>query len=86
MRRTARPRVLALGYVLLILISTTLLVAAMFGLSMCRLAALSDKKHAIAWAEWIATSYLTEHKAVSTDSPREQLPFDSRDDAFRATG
>jgi len=53
---------------------------------MCRLAARGDDNHAVAFAEWVATSYLAEHEAGPGDNPREQLPFDPPDDAFRATG
>ncbi len=70
---------------LFVLIPTTL-AAAVFGLSMFRLAALSDCKHAIAVAEWIATSRLTERKGTPTDCSRGELPSDPRGDAFRATG
>jgi hypothetical protein len=72
--------------VLLLLIATALVALALFGLSMCRLAALSDHNHAVALAEWIATSYLSEHEAAPAHHPSEQIPSDPRDEAFRATG
>lgn len=70
----------------MVLIPAILVAFALLGLSMCRLAALSDHKHAVALAEWIATSYLAEHKAVPAEQPREQFRFDPRDEVFRATG
>ena len=72
--------------VLFVLIPTVSVAIAWFGLSMCRLAALSDDNHAVALAEWIATSYLAEHKAVPADHPCEQIPFDHRGETFGATG
>lgn len=71
---------------LFVLIPAVFVVFALLGLGMCRLAALSDHNHAVALAEWIATSHLTEHKAAHADSAWEQFWFDHRDDAFRATG
>ncbi len=72
--------------VLIVLISTAFVAAALFGLSMCRLAALSDENQAVAVADWIATSCLAEHKAVAADRESAQLPFQPRGKAFRATG
>lgn len=71
---------------LFVLIPTALVASALFGLGMCRLAARSDNKQAVAVAEWIATSHLAEPKAAPTDRLCEQLPFDPRRDVFRATG
>jgi hypothetical protein len=71
---------------LFVLIPAVFVAFALLGLSMCRLAALSDNKHAAALAEWLAMSHPTEHRAAPADSPREQFQFDPRDDAFRATG
>jgi hypothetical protein len=46
--------------VLVILISTAWLAVALFTLTMLHVAALSDDSHAVALAEWIATSHLDE--------------------------
>jgi hypothetical protein len=71
--------------VLVVLIPTVLVASALLGLGMCRLAALSDNRHAVALADWIATTYLTEHQSVPADQLGEQLPIDLGD-AFRVTG
>ena len=67
---------------LFILIAAAWLAVVFFALTMCRLAALSD----VALAEWIATRYLAEHKAVSAEGPAEQLPLDPQRGVYRATG
>lgn len=59
---------------LLILIAAAWLAVAFFALIMCRLAALSDDSRAVAVAEWIAASYLAEHKGAPVDSSAEHLP------------
>jgi hypothetical protein len=61
-------------------------VAALLGLSMCRLAALSDENHAAALAEWVATIYRAEREAAAADRPAGKPTFDRRGDAFRAAG
>jgi hypothetical protein len=61
-------------------------VVALLGLSMCRLAALSDNSHAAALAEWVATAHLDGLDRSSDESPREQFPFDSRGASYRAAG
>jgi hypothetical protein len=72
--------------VLFVLIPTAWLAFVFFGLTMCRLAALSDDSYPVALAEWIATSCLAEHEAVPADGPAEQLPLDAQRGAYRATG
>jgi hypothetical protein len=59
--------------VLVILISIAWLAIAFFALTMCRLAALSDRSDALAWADWIAASHLAEHRNQPADSSAEQL-------------
>ncbi len=62
---------------------------ALLGLSMCRLAALSDRNQALALAEWIAAGERGErgeHKAGTGELSREQITFDPRRGPFRATG
>ena len=72
---------------LLILIAGALVVmVAVLGLSMFRVAALSDRNSALVLTEWIAASRLAERQAALTDGPREQFRFDPPDEAFRAAG
>jgi hypothetical protein len=68
--------------VLFILIATAWLAVVLFAWTMCRLAALSD----VALAEWIATRYLAEHKAVPAGSPAEQVPLNPQRGVYRAMG
>jgi hypothetical protein len=72
--------------VLFVLIPTVLAAVALFGLSICRLAALSDHVHAAALAELIAASRLSERTAAPADRPCEQFPLDPQGETFRATG
>jgi hypothetical protein len=70
---------------LFILIAGALVVVvAMLGLRICRVAALSDRNSALALAEWLAASRLAVHQVVPTDRSGEQ--FDSPSEAFRAAG
>jgi hypothetical protein len=72
---------------LLILIAGALVVVvAVLGLSMFRVAALSDRNSALALTEWIATSRLVERQVGPTDRPGEQFLFEPTDEAFRAAG
>jgi hypothetical protein len=72
---------------LLILIACALVtVVAVLGLSMFRVAALSDRNSALALTEWIAASRLIERQGVPADRPGEQFLFDTPDKAFRAAG
>jgi hypothetical protein len=59
--------------VLVILISIAWLAIALFALTMCRLAALSDRSDALACADWIAARHLAEHANRPADSPAEQV-------------
>jgi hypothetical protein len=61
-------------------------VVAVLGLSICRVAALSDRNSALALAEWFATSHLAGRQVVLTDRSGEQFLFDPPDEAFRAAG
>jgi hypothetical protein len=71
---------------LLILIASALIVAvAALGLSVCRLAALSDRNDDLDLAEGIATS-LGDRQAELTDRTAEQSLFDPPSEAFRAAG
>jgi hypothetical protein len=72
---------------LVILIAGALIVVvAALGLSMCRLAALTDRNSAIDLAEWVATSRPVKRKSASTDRAGEQSLFDPLNEAFRAAG
>ncbi|MGO9322269.1 MAG: hypothetical protein ACLQBY_15910 [Solirubrobacteraceae bacterium] len=71
---------------LFVLVPAAVVAVALLGLSMCRLAALSDSDHAVALAEWTAAGCLAEQKAVPADRPREQISIDPRGGPFRATG
>ena len=72
---------------LFILIASALVVlVVVLGLSICRVAALSDRNNAIALPEWLATSHLADRHAVSTARSGTQFLFDSPGDAFRAAG
>jgi Tfp pilus assembly protein PilX len=71
---------------LFILIASALIVVvAALGLSVCRLAALSDRNDALELAEGIAAS-LGEPQVVPTDRAGEQSLFDPPSEAFRAAG
>jgi hypothetical protein len=59
---------------------------ALLGLGMCRLAAHSDSSQALALAEWAAANYRGESEAAAVQWAREQIPFEPRRGAFRATG
>lgn len=71
---------------LLILIASALIVVvAALGLSVCRLAALSDRNDALDLAEGIAAS-LGEPQVLPTGRAGEQSLFDPPSEAFRAAG
>ena len=71
---------------LFVVIPAAVAVVALLGLSMCRLAALSDSNQANALAEWIAASYRADRKADAVELPHEQTPFEAQRGRFRATG
>ena len=75
---------------LLILIGGTLaVVAAVLGLSMCHVAALSDCNSAVALTEWIAASRLPDRHlepTEPTDRAGEQFPFTPPGETFREAG
>jgi predicted RNA methylase len=77
---------LALAAVLFILIAVALVVVVVLGAGMCRLAALSDRQHASALADWGTRVYAIEHEPWTADRAPEGLPVDSQGEAFRATG
>jgi hypothetical protein len=70
---------------LFVLVAGALVVlVAVLGLSICRVAALSDRNSALALAEWLATSHLVVHQALPTDRSGTQFFFDPPGEAFRA--
>ena len=72
---------------LLILIAGgVVMVVAALGLSMFRVAALSDRNSAVALSEWLAPSRLAERQWGLTDRTGEQLLLDPSDETFRAAG
>lgn len=71
---------------LFVLIAVAAVVAVVLGLGMCRLAALSDRQHAGALADWGTHCYAIEHEPWTADRAPEEIPFDSQAEAFRATG
>jgi hypothetical protein len=72
--------------VLFVLIAVALMVVVALGVSMCRLAALSDRKQAGALADSLNSCYAIEREPWSTDRPSEERPFDSPGETFRAAG
>jgi hypothetical protein len=73
----------ALVTVLFIVIPTAWLAVLFFAASMCRVATLSDDRHAAEVAEWTAMSYLADRGEASAKRPAEQLPFERRRAAHR---
>jgi len=72
---------------LLILIASALvIVVAVLGLSICRIAALSDRNSALALTEWLAASRHAQRQVTPTEHAGEQFRFDPPDEAFRAAG
>lgn len=71
----------SLRYVLVVLVVAALLAIVHLALSMCRLAARSDRAQAVALAQWLAAR----EAAQATSSPAEQLSFEQRRPR-RATG
>jgi hypothetical protein len=72
---------------LLILIASALVVVvAVLGLSICRVAALSDRNSALALAESIAARRLADRQMVSTGRAGEQFLFEASGEAFRTVG
>jgi hypothetical protein len=70
-----------------ILIASALAVmVVVLGLSICRIAALSDRNSALALTEWLVASRRAERQVAPTDHPGEQFPFEPPGDAFRAAG
>jgi hypothetical protein len=77
---------LALATVLLVVLPAALLAAILVGVGMCRLAALSDRHHAVALAEWIAASHRDPPGEMPTQGSAGQLRYDRPGEGFRAAG
>jgi hypothetical protein len=71
---------------LFVVIPVAVAAVALLGLSMCRLAALSDSNQAGALAEWIAASCRAEPRPGAAELTCEQIPLDPQAGRFRATG
>lgn len=71
---------------LLIFLVVVLVAALMLGVSMCRLAALSDRKQAGVLADWSALRFALEQESWSTERSPDELPLDPPGEAFRAAG
>jgi hypothetical protein len=68
------------------LIAAAVVATVALGVSMCRLAALSDRKHAGALADWAVRGHGVEHEPWTVERLLEELPFDAEGEAFRAAG
>lgn len=72
---------------LVILVASALvIVVALLGLSICRIAALSDRNSAVALSEWIAASRRDERQVAPADRPGTRMLFDSPAEAFHTIG
>jgi hypothetical protein len=71
---------------LFVLIVVAVVISVMLGVGMCRLAALSDRHHAGALADWRARRYAIEREPWTANRLSEELPFDAQGEASRATG
>lgn len=70
----------------ILIVSTLVVVAAVLGLSICRVAALSDCNSAVALAEWIAGGRPVDRHRVPIDPAGQQSLFAPPSDAFRKAG
>ncbi|HXM86543.1 MAG TPA: hypothetical protein VN889_02820 [Solirubrobacteraceae bacterium] len=68
---------------LYIALAAGLLPAALVGLAMCRLAALSDRLHTVALSEWVVASRCGAHEIERADGPVEHPAFDLPISAYR---
>jgi hypothetical protein len=70
----------------IVIVGALVVVAAMLGLSICRVAALSDCNSAVTPGEWIAASHAADRRLAPTDRAGEQLPLVPPGEAFREAG
>jgi Tfp pilus assembly protein PilX len=75
-----------LPIVLFVVILAATVAVALLGLGMCRLSALSDRRHTVELAEWIAASSAVEQDMQPAEPAHAQILFDGRGETFRATG
>jgi hypothetical protein len=72
--------------VVLVVFPAAFLAAILVGVGMCRLAALSDRHHAVALAEWIAASRQDPQGGMPTEGSAGQLRYERPGEGFRAAG
>jgi hypothetical protein len=77
-----RSRSPSLRAVIYVLIPLAWLAVVFLGLTMCRVGALSDRLHASALAEWVASTPHAERETFSLETLADQRPYRNR----RATG
>lgn len=70
----------------ILIVSTLVVVAAVLGLSICRVAALSDCNSDPALAEWIAGGQPVDRRLMPIDPAGQQSLFAPPSDAFRKAG
>ncbi len=69
-----------------VLIPAVWLAAMALGVTMCRLAALSDRSQAVALAEWLATSCRAQRENMASENLADLPPYEPKRGAYRATG
>jgi len=69
-----------------LVIATVSVAAALLGLGMFRVAALSENRYTVELADWAATRSVVEQGVGLVEPSGEQLTFDVRGEAFGATG
>jgi hypothetical protein len=72
--------------IFILIVGALVVVVVMLGLSICRVAALSDRNSALALAELIASGRLADRQMASTGRVGEQLLFEASGEAFRTVG
>jgi hypothetical protein len=70
----------------ILIVGTLAVVAAVLGLSICRVAALSDCNSAVALADWIAGGQPVDRHFAPIDPAGQQSLFAPPSDAFRQAG
>jgi hypothetical protein len=70
----------------ILIVGTLVVVAAMLGLSICRVAALSDCNSSGAVAEWVAGGQPVDRHFAPIDPAGQQSLFAPPNDAFREAG
>jgi hypothetical protein len=70
----------------IVIVGILAVVAAVLGLSICRIAAISDCNSVVTPAEWIAASHPVDRHLAPTDRFGEQLLLVPQGEAFREVG